>query len=76
MMQLLCLIHDLIEKDSQFIIATHSPILMSYPDADIYELNEEGIRETTYKETDHYRITRDFIDKPEVMYRYLFDEFK
>ncbi len=74
MMQLLCLIHELIERDSQFIIATHSPILMSYPDADIYELNEEGIRKTTYKETEHYRITKDFIDKPEVMYRHLFSD--
>ncbi len=74
MMQLLCMIHDLIEKDSQFIIATHSPILMSYPDASIYELSENGIRETTYRETEHYRITKDFIDKPEVMYRHLFEE--
>ena len=74
MMQLLCLIHDLLEKDSQFIIATHSPILMSYPDAFIYELNEEGFHQTTYRETEHYRITKDFIDKPEVMYKYLFHE--
>ena len=73
MMQLLCLIHDLLEKDSQFIIATHSPILMSYPDASIYELSEEGIHETTYKETEHYQITKDFIEKPEVMYRHLFE---
>ena len=74
MMQLLCMIHELIGKNSQFIIATHSPILMSYPDAKIYELNEEGIKETSYKETEHYRITKDFIDKPEVMYRHLFDD--
>ncbi len=74
MMQLLCLIHDLLEKDSQFIIATHSPILMSYPDAFIYELNEEGFHQTAYRETEHYRITKDFIDKPEVMYKYLFHE--
>ena len=73
MMQLLCLIHDLLEKDSQFIVATHSPILMSYPDASIFELSEEGISETTYRETEHYRITKDFIDKPEVMYRHLFE---
>ena len=73
MMQLLCLIHDLLEKDSQFIVATHSPILMSHPDASIFELSEEGISETTYRETEHYRITKDFIDKPEVMYRHLFE---
>ena len=74
MMQLLCVIHDLCENGSQFIIATHSPILMSYPGAAIYELNEEGIREVAYQETEHYKITRDFMDKPEVMYRYLFSE--
>ena len=74
MMQLLCRIHDLCENGSQFIIATHSPILMSYPGAAIYELNEEGIREVAYRETEHYKITRDFMDKPEVMYRYLFSE--
>ena len=72
-MQLLVRIHDL-EKDSQFIISTHSPILMSYPGARIYELNDEGIRAVEYRETEHYQITRDFIERPEVMYRYLFEE--
>ncbi len=72
MMQLLCLIHDLEERDSQFIIATHSPILMSYPGASLFELNEKGFEKTDYKDTEHYRITKDFIDKPEVMYRHLF----
>ncbi len=74
LMQLLIRIHDLVEDDSQFIISTHSPILMSYPDADILELNEKGIRRTTYKETDHYMITKNFIEKPERMYRHLFEE--
>ncbi len=73
LMQLLCLIHDLLEKDSQFIIATHSPILMSYPGASIYGLDEEGFHKTAYKETEHYRIIKDFIDRPEVMYRHLFE---
>ena len=73
LMQLLVRIHDL-EKDSQFIISTHSPILMSYPGARIYELDDEGIRPVEYKETRHYQITRDFIERPEMMYRYLFEE--
>ena len=73
LMQLLVRIHDL-EKDSQFIISTHSPILMSYPGARIYELDDEGIRPVEYKETRHYLITRDFIERPEMMYRYLFEE--
>ena len=73
LMQLLVRIHDL-EKDSQFIISTHSPILMSYPGARIYELDDERIRPVEYKETRHYQITRDFIERPEMMYRYLFEE--
>ena len=74
LMQLLVLIHDLAEDDSQFIIATHSPILMSYPGADIFEFNEKGIEKKDYRDTEHYRITRSFIEKPEVMYRHLFGE--
>lgn len=73
LMQLLVRIHDL-EKDSQFIISTHSPILMSYPGARIYQLNDEGIKAVEYRETEHYQITRDFIERPEMMYRYLFEE--
>ena len=74
LMQLLCYIHDLVNNDSQFIISTHSVILMSYPGASIFELSEKGINKTDYRNSEHYRITRDFIDKPEVMYRYLFEE--
>lgn len=50
------------EKRSQFLIATHSPIIMAYPDARIYELGENGIRETAYDETDQYRTTRSFLE--------------
>ncbi len=54
-------IHDLVLDQSQFIIATHSPILMSYPGARMYMLDENGCSETTFEETDHYRVTRDFL---------------
>ena len=73
LMELLIRIHDL-EQDSQFIICTHSPILMSYPGAVIYELNDSGIDKVEYKDTMNYRITIDFIERPEQMYRYLFEE--
>ena len=72
LMQLLVCIHDLVRNDSQFIISTHSPILMSYPDADLFELSGNGIDKTSYEQTEHYRITKSFIDKPEVMYAHLF----
>ena len=53
-------------NNSQFIIATHSPILMGIPDALIYEIQEDGIQQVEYKETEHYRITHTFLNHPEV----------
>lgn len=67
-------IHRLTESDSQLIIATHSPILMAYPDARIYLLSQEGIRPVAYQETEHYQLTRRFLENPERMLRYLLDE--
>lgn len=67
-------LHRLVKQDSQFIIATHAPILMAYPGAKIYLLNEEGIRETAYRETEHYQLTRRFLENPERMLRYLLEE--
>ena len=60
-------IHDLIEDNSQFIIATHSPILMAYPDACIYQCSKEGIAEIAYEDTEHYKVTRDFLANPKRM---------
>ena len=70
-MALLSRIHQLVKQDSQFIIATHSPILMAYPEADIYSLSEEGLQLTPYQDTEHYRITKQFLDHPDRMLRYL-----
>lgn len=55
-------------------IATHSPILMAYPGAQVYELTEDGIRAADYRETEHYRLTRRFLENPEKMLRYLLEE--
>jgi len=60
-------IHDLIRSKSQFIIATHSPILMAYPDAYIYSFSEKGIERFEYRDTEHFRITRDFLANPQRM---------
>ena len=60
-----------IGKGSQFIIATHSPILMAYPGAEIYTLDEAGMRITPYKETEHYLLTKNFLEDPEQMLHYL-----
>lgn len=72
---LLCRIHELVKQGSQFIIATHSPILMAYPDADIYLADQaQKITLTEYKETEHYKLTRDFMNHSEQMISYLFEE--
>ncbi|WP_408585127.1 AAA family ATPase [Paraburkholderia tropica] len=63
-LSLLAHIHQLVQGRSQFIIATHSPILMAYPDAWIYQFDGEGIRRIAYEDTEHYRVTRDFLLNP------------
>lgn len=60
-------IHDLVNQDSQFIIATHSPILMAYPDAYIYSCSPDGLKRVEYEETEHYRVMRQFILNPDRM---------
>lgn len=55
-------IHDLVKDQSQFIIATHSPILMAYPNAKIFYFDQSGCRQISFEETEHYKITRDFLN--------------
>lgn len=61
-MAALSAIHELVKRDSQFIIATHSPILLAYPGAKLLRLNEEGISEVTYEETEHFSVMRGFLN--------------
>ena len=74
LLELMCHIRDLEKKNSQFIISTHSPILMAYPGAQILYLTQEGIRSVSYRETEHYQITKRFLNAPEQMCKYLFAE--
>jgi predicted ATPase len=62
------------EQNSQFIIATHSPILMAYPDALIWQLSDDGIRKVAYEETEHFQLTRDFLNQPDLYLKELFSE--
>lgn len=55
-------IHQLVQQGCQFIIATHSPILLSYPNAKILQFDGSGISEVAYEDTEHYAITRDFLN--------------
>jgi predicted ATPase len=60
-------IHDLVQMgaDTQFIIATHSPIILAYPGAQICWFSHDGFREIAYRQTDAYIITRRFLENPD-----------
>jgi predicted ATPase len=66
-MSLLALMHDLVTDGAQFLIATHSPILMAYPHATIFQMGEDGPFEIPYRETEHFTVTRRFLNQPEEM---------
>lgn len=55
-------IHQLVTGASQFIIATHSPILLSYPNARIIQFDDSGVSEVAYEHTEHLAVTRDFLN--------------
>jgi len=59
---MLARMHDLVNDQSQFIIATHSPIIMAYPNAKIMLLSENSIEPVEYTDTEHYIITKQFLN--------------
>jgi predicted ATPase len=67
------IIHDLAAPGhAQFLIATHSPIILSYPGAVLFSLDGDAISEVDYRETKHFLITRDFVNAPERFFKHLF----
>jgi len=64
----------LVKQDSQFIISTHSPILMTFPNAEVMEITDEGIRSVNYKDTEHFVVTKRFMDAPEKIVESLLGE--
>lgn len=73
-MALLSLLHMLVKSDSQFLIATHSPIVMAYPESRIYVLSTDGVRETPYDQTEHYLVARDFFARSGAIIQQLLSE--
>lgn len=71
LLRLMAEINELVNKDSQFIIATHSPILITLPNSEIFEFSDNGIKKVSYSETEHYNITKQFLENPEKMLYYL-----
>ena len=69
------ILHELTApRIAQFVIATHSPILLAFPGATVLSLDSGQIEQVDYRDTEHYRLTRDFLEAPERFFRYLFDE--
>lgn len=74
-LSLLFIIHEMCKNpDAQFIIATHSPILLAYPGATIYSCDADKLSSIAYKDTQHYRITKRFLDDPERSLHHLFQD--
>ena len=71
LMTLIVEMDSLLKNNSQFIIATHSPILMAFPNAEILQFSESGIEKVKYYETEHYKTTKLFVEEPEKMIHHL-----
>lgn len=67
-------IHELTARRSQFIISTHSPILMAFPGATVFEITPQGVAAVPYQETEHYQVSRLFFDDPDRMLYHLFHD--
>lgn len=67
-------IHELVHAGSQFVIATHSPILMAYPEAIIYQIDGTGATPVEFAQTEHYAVTCQFLSDPSRMLAFLLDD--
>ena len=70
-MSMICRMDELVNENCQFLIATHSPIIMAYPDAEILVLGEKGLVKTAYEDTEHYQVMKSFMNNHEGMLREL-----
>ena len=71
-LSLLVLLHDLVARGAQVVMATHSPILMAYPGALIYELTDAGIAEAAFEDLESVNVMRAFLASPDRMLHTLF----
>ncbi|WP_345243205.1 AAA family ATPase [Pontibacillus salipaludis] len=70
-LSLISMIKEMVKKDAQFIIATHSPMLMALPDADIYQIEEGELTNVSFGDIEHVKLTKDFLNHPERFIRHL-----
>lgn len=71
---LLAMMGEMVSKGSQLIVATHSPLLLAYPEARIYSFDTTPVAEETFETLEHVRITRDFLHEPDRYLRHLFED--
>ncbi|MDM5292877.1 AAA family ATPase [Peribacillus simplex] len=69
---MLARINELVKQGSQFIISTHSPIIMAYPDAKILQISDEGMNEVTLEESNHYLLMKQFFEDKDRLLHHLF----
>lgn len=72
-LSLIALLHEMVQQGGQFIIATHSPILLAYPNATIYNFEAGQITQVDYDDLEHVTLTRSFLNNPNAFLRYLID---
>jgi len=65
------MIDEMVRQDAQFIIATHSPLLLAFPGATIYSFDETPVSEVAFEDLDHVNVTRDFLNDPQRYLRHL-----
>ena len=71
----LCVVHDLeMSGRAQFLIATHSPIILAYPDAAVLTLDAESIQPIDYRDTEHFQLMKRFLGDPDLYFKHLFAE--
>lgn len=70
-LSLISMIKEMVQEDAQFIIATHSPMLMALPDADIYQIEEGDLNKVSFEDIEHVKLTKDFLNQPERFIRHL-----
>lgn len=71
-LSLIYYIHEHLQQNmSQFIIATHSPIVMAFPGATLYEITGKGMRQVALEDTEHYSLTKTFLNDPQAYLRFL-----
>lgn len=73
-MKLMAYMNALVKKNCQFIISTHSPILISMPNSDVYQLTQQGIDKVPFTQTDHYTTTRRFLENPDKILKHLLSD--